>query len=205
MSIQGNVNQIISLSALLATQSPGFKAMGEKKAALRANKKALKTVEDRYNLGRQEQLKAYQEGRPIEEAGAIGPVAKERADLLKERFKLDPSIKNWEAHKEAFLEAEEISKSEAELDKRSAEGEAFLKEFKEQRERVPVEERLSMVAESVESTEPKSVENMGQVDDPNTYRPLPAYVAHENAAKSLEDAQSARRLGRISTDWRPYM
>lgn len=205
MSIQGNVNQIISLSALLATQSPGVKAAGEKRAALRSNKNALKTINKRFELGKQNQLKTYQEGKPIEEAGTIGPVAQEKADLLREKYKLDPTMENWEAYKAAAIEAGDIATAEKNLSARRAEGEAFLEDFEQQLGQVPVEDRMSMIVDNVQSTETKSVEHMGQIDDPNTYRPLPAYVAHENAAKALEDAQTSRRLGRISSDWRPYM
>lgn len=171
MSIQGNINQILSISGLLATQSPQIKSMAEKRQALRANKQALKTVEERFNLGRQGQLKAYQEGRHIVEAGFIGPVAQERADLLRERYKLDPSIKSWEAYKQATIEAGDITTAEKKLNERSAEGEAFLEDFREQRERMPIEERLQFEAEQA----------------------TPSAIARETANQALDEQQTAIR------------
>lgn len=203
MSIQGNVNQIISLSALIATQSPGFKSMGEKNAALRANKNALKTIDKRIELGRQNQLKTYQEGRPIEEAGTMGPVAQERADLLRERYKLDPSMENWEAYKNATIEAGDIATSEKNLPVRAAEGEAFLKDFKQQLGQVPVEDRMKMIA-GIEDPAEETVQEAPKTS-PETPKKNPSMVAREDSRKALEDAQNSRRLGRISTDWRPYL
>ena len=203
MSIQGNVNQIISLSALIATQSPGFKAMGEKRAALRANKDALKTVDKRIELGKQGQLKAYQEGRHIEEAGSMGPVAQEKADLLRERYKLDPTVENWEAYKAATIEAGDIATAEKNLSARRAEGEAFLEDFKQQLGQVPVEERMKMIAGIEDPTE-ETVQEAPKTSS-ETPKKNPSMVAREDSRKALEEAQGARRLGRISTDWRPYL
>lgn len=100
MSIQGNVNQIISLSGLLASQHPGIRAAAQKRSDLRNVTSKLNTIEERIALG-------HELARTEGAAGELAPAYTERADLLKEKYKLEPSMESWDAYRQGRIEASE--------------------------------------------------------------------------------------------------
>jgi hypothetical protein len=95
MSIQGNVNQIISLTALLATQTPGYKAAAEKRVEMNKIKQEEKV------LGQREAVAQ-------EKGGSTYNIKQERADLAYRKYKTSPSVKTADA----VIEAEAIAEEE---------------------------------------------------------------------------------------------
>lgn len=112
MSIQGNVNQIISLTALLATQMPGYKAAAEKRVEMNKIKQEEKV------LGQREAVAQ-------EKGGSTYNIKKEQADLAYRKYRTNPSVKTAEAAEKASEVAEE-----ARLDEPSD----FPEQFANQRE-----------------------------------------------------------------------
>ena len=83
MSIQANVNQIISLSTLLMTQLPQYKAAAEKRTELS-------------RIDKQEKILAKREAAAKERHGQTGEILKEKAELAEARYKIDPSVETSE-------------------------------------------------------------------------------------------------------------
>lgn len=133
MNIQASVNQGISLATLLATQSPGLKAMGEKASKLN-------------ELSKKEQ--AITEARDIasgkNKEGTLSPkeaeaYQEELQSIKKQQFELDPTAESYQAYKEAapygeervLMEEEpfEIAKGLYQEQEREKEVEDWLKYF----------------------------------------------------------------------------
>lgn len=192
MSIQANVNQIISLSTLIATQNPGVKAAGEKRAALKTNEQALRAAEEGIATARYAQeSNAAKSPEERTRPEPIAPLYKERNELLEERFKLDPTIENWEElHKgrgmAKLFEAVDTAKQGA-WDKEVEQS------FNEMRAQVEAREKKQTGAKAPKAS--------------------PSAQARTKSEAALQEAQDSRRetrdpnskLGRISVDWRPYM
>ena len=83
MSIQSNINQIISVAGVLAGMNPQVKALGEKRTQLaELNKKESVLAKQydvaKYDLNRQEQIES------------------DLTDIAEERFDISPTTKNYE-------------------------------------------------------------------------------------------------------------
>lgn len=96
MSIQGNINQGLSLAALLATQSPSYKEASEKRTKLRNLAKREEAVE------KQTQAIASNEDLGTEEA--IEFHGARMADIYDEKFEIDPSEETLSKLREAIHE-----------------------------------------------------------------------------------------------------
>ena len=94
MSIQGNVNQIVSLAALVATQTPAFKAAAEKRQQLGEIKKEEKI------LGQREAVAQAKGGNTYN-------IKQEQADLAYRKYRTSPSVETAEAAEKASEIAEE--------------------------------------------------------------------------------------------------
>lgn len=104
MNIQSSINQGISLATLLATQSPGLKAMGEQKAAL------AKIDKQEAILNRKKSVIAKQESTPtvknfsenmITNSKDDNDIMREDIALKKQRFDIDPSEASYRAYTES--------------------------------------------------------------------------------------------------------
>ena len=89
MSIQSTINQGLSLVSVLASQSPGLRALSEKRAKVRdlagresAIREAITTTQATGDI-----------------AGAE-PYGEELADIKKQQFELDPTAENYKAYRE---------------------------------------------------------------------------------------------------------
>lgn len=88
MSIQGTINQGLSLTALLATQSPEYKAAVEKRSKLKNLAAKEKAVEKQTTaIGMNEELGPEE---------AISFHGSKMADIYEERFNVDPTEENLE-------------------------------------------------------------------------------------------------------------
>lgn len=199
MSIQGNVNQIISLSGLLASQHPGIRAAAQKRSELRDVTSKLKTVEDRIALG-------HELVRSGEATGQLAPAYTERADLLKEKYKLDPSMESWEAYIKGATEARERTDVEKNIMRTEAENRENSETWKKPRGEEDV--KLKVDYEDVYGLVDKEgfIENLeGQYEDylyKDVEPVMPASAAAEARAKadaSLTTEQTNRRETRDRT------
>lgn len=128
MSIQSNINQIISVAGVLAGMNPQVKALGEKTTQLRDLKKRESVLAKqydvaKYDLNKQEQIEADLTG------------------ITEERFNVSPTAKNYEEVLRSTYQAPSALSEESVAENRQLS--AQLQKEKEAREALEIEqERL---------------------------------------------------------------
>lgn len=182
MSIQANVNQILSLAALVATQSPQFKAAAEKRTELGKIKQEEKILSQREALGKGKDPRLTQ------------GIKEERFNLAEKKYKTNPTMANYEAKVAAAMTAAEgeaavaslnkmeIQKAKGEFEDPNPEPEPTAKEIAE------AEARDEAMAESLANPEPE-VEG---IDFENWETEIP----RAKADQSLAAAQANKRITR---------
>lgn len=171
MSIQANVNQILSLAALVATQSPQFKAAAEKRTELGKIKQEEEILAQREALGKGKDPRLTQE---IKEA---------QFSLAEKKYKTNPTMANYEAYAAAGNEAAEGEAAVASLNKmeiQKAKG-----EFEDPKE------KLSEV--------PAAYDEQGNVARYYTQGELDEYMAAQEAMAN-ERAATPAEMKRIEAD-----
>lgn len=123
-NIQSSINQMISLTGLLASQVPAFKAGAEKRAEIS-------------RLGKKEQAitKAIETAADTKDKEAY---AEELTKVKKQQFEVNPTEESYKAyydtmpHQFAVIEAEpyEIAQELYETEQKEAEVESYLQQFR---------------------------------------------------------------------------
>lgn len=101
-NIQSSINQMISLAGLLASQSPAAKAEAEKRSKMKLLKQEAETLNARDAALR----KAYSDfqsapGTPETGEKEYKEILKERADIAKRQYEINPTEETYAAYAEA--------------------------------------------------------------------------------------------------------
>lgn len=178
MSIQGNVNQIISLAGLLASQNPAIKSMGEKRAQLDQLNKQEKLLARREALGQGQDPRLTQQ------------IKQEQFDVASKKYELDPSAETYEAKKASALNkqaGEEMVESLNRMEVQKAKGD-FDEDPNE-----PTQEQKDMAQAQQEAGPPTDDGEVEGINFENWETPTKAEQMAQEARNRLVEAQNEKR------------
>ena len=178
MNIQSNVNQLISVAGLLATQSPAYKTAIEKQGKLRSLGKQEKVLN--------EQLKTLNEAKQ----GGFDRerIGEELQSIAQQRFEIDPSKKTLESLRAVTPIKGEPWPADPE--------EIALERFQEYEREQEVEDYFNMYKEASEKA--KQATQVKQEEKRNGRRKFADYLAGEEVRFAGAHGQAWGNVGDLS-------